>query len=614
MRGLPRISSKIVRWAPAVVILAFSVTLGANGLQGQLLKSLFHRDKPASDPIPTSPEAAPDGGFRVKQRYDSLTGGTAYDPENLRALVKPFVEKQFPAITGSAPTLGGAQMVNDDSLCETCHQAYTRAHRTDIHHAQGCEVCHGPSSEHLKTRGTVPGTILSFKKMPPANQNEICLKCHNEKMKDQFGANRWRVSAHAHADTACSACHRNHYTVPPGTPATQTEAAPAPKAPPPKPTDAEIRALYQQRGLPDAQTCYKCHGDNPAAPQSAPKINNMLQPGTPHQVGGTHGFKCVTCHNPHGGIHPETRIDLCVHCHQQNPNAMPWHDSHHAKAGMACVDCHNPHASLPKLGAEQASTCYKCHVEKADLDKVAHPHQINGVNGFKCATCHNPHGNITRETRVDNCLTCHKGHPTMAWRSSTHALQRVACTDCHNPHPISAVQEIVNIDHNQVSRPKRMPMSVEEPRVCYRCHPTIAAQFHLPFHHPVPEGKMLCSQCHDSHGSENDRLLREPTVNLTCFKCHSRLQGPFVYDHPPVVENCMICHNPHGTVAKQLLRQPPTFLCLRCHSGHNGSHHVKLQQLPSHQAAFYTDCTQCHHEVHGSDLPSLERKGPRLQR
>ncbi len=51
--------------------------------------------------------------------------------------------------------------------------------------------------------------------------------------------------------------------------------------------------------------------------------------------------------------------------------------------------------------------------------------------------------------------------------------------------------------------------------------------------------------------AEGDKLLKEATVNLTCFKCHSSKQGPFVYEHPPVAENCMICHNPHGTVAKQ---------------------------------------------------------------
>jgi predicted CXXCH cytochrome family protein len=79
-----------------------------------------------------------------------------------------------------------------------------------------------------------------------------------------------------------------------------------------------------------------------------------------------------------------------------------------------------------------------------------------------------------------------------------------------------------------------------------------------------------------------------------------------------VTENCAICHNPHGTVANNLLHQPATFLCLRCHTGHRtspvGPNHAGLLgdvgTSPALQAAFYTDCTQCHHEIHGSDLPS----------
>ena len=90
------------------------------------------------------------------------------------------------------------------------------------------------------------------------------------------------------------------------------------------------------------------------------------------------------------------------------------------------------------------------------------------------------------------------------------SLQKVACTDCHNPHPSSKVPQFVNINHTSVDEPKRMPMSVDDPLVCYRCHQQIAALFRLPFHHPVPEGKMTCSKCHDAHGSEGDKLRSSP--------------------------------------------------------------------------------------------------------
>ncbi len=104
-------------------------------------------------------------------------------------------------------------------------------------------------------------------------------------------------------------------------------------------------------------------------------------------------------------------------------------------------------------------------------------------------------------------------------------------------------------------------------------------------------------------------------MNLLCYKCHAEKQGPFAYPHPPVDENCAICHEPHGTVANNLLRQPPTFLCLRCHVGHrrtdttNSAHPsvanaANIDNLTKIRAPLYTNCTQCHTQIHGSDVPS----------
>jgi DmsE family decaheme c-type cytochrome len=204
----------------------------------------------------------------------------------------------------------------------------------------------------------------------------------------------------------------------------------------------------------------------------------------------------------------------------------------------------------------------------------------------------------------------------MAWHSSTHARYGVACADCHNPHPKSDIQRTLNIQHTNILRPKRSPMAVDEPQVCYKCHAEIYARNSMPSHHPIKEGKMVCSDCHDAHGQTHSSL-REPTVNLTCYKCHAEKQGPFAYEHPPVTENCAICHEPHGTVANNLLHQPTTFLCLRCHTGHRtsplGPNHnspangVLLGDVgtnPALQRAFYSDCTQCHSQIHGSDVPT----------
>jgi DmsE family decaheme c-type cytochrome len=251
----------------------------------------------------------------------------------------------------------------------------------------------------------------------------------------------------------------------------------------------------------------------------------------------------------------------------------------------------------------------------ADLQQIAGPHQIGGDNGFQCTDCHDPHGVIRDHARRDLCLSCHQDNsPTMAWHSSLHAVAGVACTDCHQPHPRPREGRSLEIDHTSVQRTSRPAMSVQQPETCYQCHPRIFAISGLPSHHPIQEGKMVCSDCHDAHG-QAEKGLREPTLNAVCHRCHGEKQGPFAYDHPPVTEDCSICHEAHGTVNDHLLRQPTTFLCLRCHSGHrsehrllDGSHKVEMQR------ALYGDCTQCHSQVHGSDLINETLRGRGLSR
>jgi DmsE family decaheme c-type cytochrome len=356
------------------------------------------------------------------------------------------------------------------------------------------------------------------------------------------------------------------------------------------------------------------------------------------------------------------RSEICGRCHEDDACAAGarWRTSVHAHRGVSCLDCHTAHyerspekskgekksadkpAAAPtaenpvqlasheearkqeparppipshNLGAVAPGVCYRCHGDMADLQRIAGPHQICGPNGFNCTTCHDAHGKILEASRQEMCLNCHQDHsPTMAWHSSTHGIAGVACTDCHNPHPRSNVPLRAEIGHASVRRPQRRAMSVQEPEACYKCHPQVYALSNLPSHHPIAEGKMVCSDCHDAHG-EAEKGLREPTLNLLCYRCHAEKQGPFAYEHPPVTEDCGICHEPHGTVTNNLLRQPVTFLCLRCHTGHRSDHRpLDDPANVSMRQAFYGDCSQCHSQVHGSDLIGESLQGSGLTR
>ncbi len=381
------------------------------------------------------------------------------------------------------------------------------------------------------------------------------------------------------------------------------------------------------------------------------------------------GDSCESCHGP-ASRHLETRgkepglilsfktlpgpqqAELCLKCHEENtcaPGAR-WRTSVHAHQGLACAHCHTSHYNVPPgtpattepgmaasggllqpvsyqeddalpsllgtsnaLNANAPYICYKCHCDMAQYQQIAGPHQICGPNGFNCTTCHDSHGKTYPRSRKELCLECHSaGSPTMAFHSSIHNAAGVACTDCHNPHPRTDVPQVVNISHTNVKRQQRLMMSVGDPEVCYKCHPQIYGKNALPSHHPIKEGKMVCSDCHDGHG-QGEGNLKADRVNDLCWKCHADKQGPFVYEHPPVTENCAICHDPHGSVANNLLRQPATFLCLRCHTGHQHHHGGggaagnNIDGNLDNSLGFYTDCTICHTQIHGSDTPGPVR-------
>ena len=131
---------------------------------------------------------------------------------------QPFVQVSYQEVRETLPTVAGAEYVNDDEICMTCHEAYVKSFANNVHRQGKCESCHGPASKHVEGRGKEPGLIFSFKQGSPAARAEACLRCHEE---NQCAVGcRWRTSKHAHCNVTCVDCHRGHYNVPPGTPAT----------------------------------------------------------------------------------------------------------------------------------------------------------------------------------------------------------------------------------------------------------------------------------------------------------------------------------------------------------------------------------------------------------
>ncbi len=308
-----------------------------------------------------------------------------------------------------------------------------------------------------------------------------------------------------------------------------------------------------------------------------------------------------------------------------------------------CTDLASKRAMVikpPKAvdGAEYlgASACLECHEDMANDHNVHMKLASFELGAYKggCEGCHGPgslhvdeDGDTSKIIRFGNdglspdeiagvCTTCHQGGEIMHWASSEHAFNDVTCTDCHTIH------------HNRNEK----LLAKNSVALCTDCHAPEKAKMYYMSHHPIKEGKMTCVDCHEPHGSmtgASGMLKTEERVNDLCLNCHTRYQGPFVFEHSPVSESCLECHEPHGTVANNLLIQNEPFLCLQCHEGHFHAMRTAVENPPAkmvqnsrdayHNDArvqvtstgphawargFLTKCTSCHNQIHGSDLPS----------
>jgi len=238
-----------------------------------------------------------------------------------------------------------------------------------------------------------------------------------------------------------------------------------------------------------------------------------------------------------------------------------------------CESCHGP-GSLAIAGLPDDPELNDREKKKCDTTKLL---------DFK---------NLPPQAQSLICLKCHSAAsiPAIAlWNASAHALNDVSCSDCHVLH----------------QGPQQKVSQEQMAELCYGCHPEVKAANNLFSHHPLREKKMACSDCHDAHGSQQDKLLRGITPKDTCIRCHMEKQGPFVFEHADVTENCATCHAAHGSVNNNLLTAALPFLCLQCHSGHTLQNTDAVSGLPAPQIKqlFVNRCTDCHSQVHGSDIP-----------
>ena len=292
----------------------------------------------------------------------------------------------------------------------------------------------------------------------------------------------------------------------------------------------------------------------PAAPVEAGQVAN---------IDTTGATSCIKCHDEP----PATLILHTVHAQMADPST-PFADKQ-------CQSCH---------GTSQAHL-----VKPAEGQKRAAPDVVFG-----------PTSPTPAEAQNEVCLGCHEGGIRMNWATSDHSSADVACATCHDMH---AIRDPVLVRASQ-------------PEVCFACHFEQRAQSLKRSRHPIKEGLVVCADCHNPHGSFGRSLLKEATVNETCYQCHAEKRGPFLWEHAPVADECTNCHTPHGSSQPRLLVVRAPFLCQQCHA--ETQHPSTLYSgefLPPSSATgaarlLAKACLDCHPMIHGTNHPA----GVRLTR
>jgi predicted CXXCH cytochrome family protein len=276
--------------------------------------------------------------------------------------------------------------------------------------------------------------------------------------------------------------------------------------------------------------CWSCHQDLKAE-QKRTHVHQPFARG-----------ECIECHTPHGGnaamaLRDEPRV-LCARCHDVDAALAAKHKGFPLE-DADCTSCHSPHASdAPALARSQVHKPY---------------------GDGRCSACHTS-GIALKAAEPDLCYTCHPGMREDMKLKVPHAplANEKACTQCHNPHTS-----------------QRAPLLAgSQERVCGTCHEDkVDSIEHEAYSHPEQNGKP-CTACHDPHGYENGGTPFE-LVRGSCLKCHTHRQHG---DHPmgadvldprtskPML--CTSCHEAHGSEYPKFMSDDPSGrLCVQCHTG-----------------------------------------------
>ncbi len=206
-----------------------------------------------------------------------------------------------------------------------------------------------------------------------------------------------------------------------------------------------------------------------------------------------------------------------------------------------------------------------------------------------CAMCHNPHQSdfpkMLNAAGNAVCYICHTDKAeTFKGKKFMHNPVKEQCTGCHNPHVSDYVKQLVKQPVDTCMMCHDKPLDTPGGRI-------INMKEYLArnreYHSPIQQND--CSACHNTHGSDNFRILRkyfpqafyasfDPKNYELCFNCHEKtlvldpktttLTGfrngdqnlHFVHVNKEVKgRTCRACHDAHATNNPKHIRDAVPF-------------------------------------------------------
>jgi len=258
------------------------------------------------------------GGYGWKQRYQVKIGNNHFilpiQWNQATSRWVPYNLQNWYNEDGSLkqPAVGKSFEMN----CAGCHNTGLELKKVDSGYESkyvelntGCEKCHGPGSEHVKTP-RVKGKIINPKKMDYERSLEVCGQCHSRGVSLPNGTFEFPWNDKDNKPYKLGDPLANYYKFKPG--------------------------LW---GDPEAHS--KSHHQQWIDYQKSTHFQAKIT--------------CAACHNPHGGpsesqlVKADYNNNLCLSCHGKdkkfaNPEAIRMHTKHNyapeTKGTSRCSNCH----------------------------------------------------------------------------------------------------------------------------------------------------------------------------------------------------------------------------------------------------------------------------------